>query len=48
MRGAIACGLQSGKEGVVGMDFAGEELARGRFATVREIGHSKVLFEDET
>lgn len=46
--GTIAGGLEFGHEGLVGMDLAGEEFARGGFATVWEIGHSKVLFEDKT
>ncbi len=34
-----------GNQGGVGVDFTGEEAARGFLATAVEIGHGKVLLE---
>ena len=43
--GAVAGGTEGVEEAWGEVDFAGEEAARGLLATVREIGHSKVLLE---
>ena len=43
--GAVAGGFQGVEEAWSEFEFAGEESARGLLATVREIGHSKVLLE---
>lgn len=43
--GAVAGGAEGVEEAGGEIDFAGEESARGLLATVREIGHSKVLLE---
>ena len=44
----IAGGLEGGHEGLVRVDFTGEEFARSGFAAVGEIGRSKILFEYKT
>ena len=41
----VAGGLEGVEEAGGEIDFTGEEAARGLLATVREIGHSKVLLE---
>ena len=41
----VVRGLEVGHEGGIGVEFAGEEAARGFLATAVEIGHGKVLLE---
>ena len=43
--GAVAGGAEGVEEAWGGVDFTGEEAARGFLATVIKIGHSKVLLE---